>query len=55
MKEKIRVLIEDYAERHPLAKECGGEYIYQDDGAQADAIELVSNIFDLYANESGVE
>lgn len=55
MREKIRVLIDDYAERHPLAKECGGEYIYQNDEAQTDAIELVSNIFDLYANESRVE
>ena len=54
MKEKILVLIDDYAERHPLAKECGGEYIYQDDKAQVDAIELVSNIFDLYASESEV-
>lgn len=52
MGEKIRVLIDDYATRHPLAKECGGEYIYQSDSAQVDAIELVSKIFDLYTEES---
>ena len=49
MQEKIMSLIEDYARKHDLAKECGGEYIYQSDRAQVDAIELVSKIFDLYA------
>lgn len=51
MIEKIMKLIEEYAEKHDLAKECGGEYIGQSDEAQVDAIELVCNIFDLYANE----
>lgn len=41
---KIEELIKDYIIKHPLAATCGGEYIYQDDEAQADAIELVSHI-----------
>ena len=44
--QKITKLVEEFAKKHPLAKECGGEYIYQDDDAQADAIQLVSEIFD---------
>ena len=50
MKEQIMKLIETYADKHDLAKECGSEYIYQSDKAQVDAIELVGKIFDLYAN-----
>lgn len=49
MTEKIMNLIERYAEKHELAKECGGEYIWQSDDAQEDAIDLVCDIFDLYA------
>lgn len=49
MTEKIMNLIERYAEKHKLAKECGGEYIWQSDDAQENAIELVCDIFDLYA------
>lgn len=49
LNEKILTLIEKYASKHDLAKECGGEYIYQSDSAQVDAIELVSDIFDLYS------
>ena len=48
---KLLELIEKYSERHELAKECGGEYIGQDDKAQVDALKLVCDIFDLYANE----
>lgn len=44
--EEIKVLIAGYVERHPLAEECGGEYIWQDDEAQEDAIQLVCDIFD---------
>jgi hypothetical protein len=44
--EKIMTLLEKYIEKHPLAVECGGEYIMQDDEAQVDAINLVCNIFD---------
>lgn len=40
------MLIAGYMEKHPLAKELGDEYVYQDDKAQGDAIELVANIFD---------
>lgn len=53
MENKIMGLINGYAEKHELAKECGGEYIYQNDRAQVDALALVSAIFDLYANEEG--
>lgn len=44
--EKLLILISQYIDKHPTAKECGGEYIYQDDEAQVDAIELVANIFE---------
>ena len=39
-------LIADYGEKHPLALECGSEYIMQSDRAQVDALELVCRIFD---------
>ena len=44
--EELLVLIAQYIEKHPLAKDCGSEYIYQSDSAQKDAIELVANIFE---------
>ena len=44
--EELLILISQYTEKHPLAKECGGEYIYQDDEASIDAIELVVKIFE---------
>lgn len=44
--EKLLILISQYIDKHPMAKECGGEYIYQDDEAQVDAVELVANIFE---------
>ena len=44
--EEIKALIAGYVERHPLAEECGSEYIWQDDQAQKDAIQLVADIFD---------
>lgn len=43
---KIKTLIDKYSEKHELAIECGGEYIYQSDSAQEDAIELVADIFE---------
>ena len=49
MENKIMELINIYSTKHELAKVCGGEYIWQSDEAQTDAIELVSKIFDLYA------
>ena len=45
-KEKVMKLLSEYAEKHPLSTECGSEYIMQDDQAQVDALELVSDIFD---------
>lgn len=53
--DKIMRLITKYAKNHPLAKDCGGEYIYQNDEAQVDAIQLVSDIFDLYAEKEEEE
>lgn len=48
---KIAALIDEYSNKHPLAKECGAEYIYQDDEAQEDAIKLTGDIFDIFAKE----
>ncbi len=45
-KEKVTELIEAYAKKHELAAECGSEYIYQNDEAQIDALDLVADIFD---------
>ena len=45
-KEKVMKLLSEYAEKHPLSAECGSEYIMQDNQAQVDALELVSDIFD---------
>lgn len=39
-------LIKQYIFDHELAIECGSEYIYQNDKAQTDAIDLVCDIFD---------
>ena len=39
-------LIEEYAEKHPLALELGSEYIFQNYEAERDALELVYKIFD---------
>lgn len=44
--EEITILIAEYVEKHPSVKECGSEYIYQNDKAQEDAIQLVADIFD---------
>ena len=42
----VMELIAEYAEKHPLAMECGSEYISQSDEARVDALQLVYNIFD---------
>lgn len=49
---KIGNVINDYAEKHELAMECGGEYIMQNDEAQVDGLELVCEIFDILSDES---
>ena len=49
--QKIMDEIEIYAEKHDSAKSIGSEYIWQDDEAQVDAIELVGKIFDLFTEE----
>mgnify|MGYP006972645956 CR=1 FL=1 len=43
---KLKELIVEYANTHELAVECGSEYIYQNDDAQVDALDLVCAIFD---------
>ena len=50
---KIGNVIQEYAEKHELASECGGEYIMQHDEAQIDGLELVCNIFDILCDEKG--
>lgn len=42
---KLKELIVEYANTHELAVECGSEYIYQNDDAQVDALDLVCAIF----------
>lgn len=42
-------LIDRYIYDHSLALDCGGEYIYQNDKAQVDALELVADLFDKKA------
>ena len=44
--DKLKELILEYANTHELAVECGSEYIYQNDNAQVDALDLVCAIFD---------
>lgn len=46
---QIMDYIDAFAEKHELAKEAGADYIYQNDEASADALDLVANIFDVYA------
>lgn len=46
---KIMSLIESFSQKHEDAKTSGSEYIMQDDLAQIDAIALVCDIFDVYA------
>ena len=43
---KLTKLIKQYTFDHGSAIECGSEYIYQNDKAQTDAIDLVCDIFD---------
>lgn len=42
----IENLIEEFYEKHPLAQECGSEYIIQNDKAQVDALEFACKLFD---------
>lgn len=43
---KLTKLIKQYTFDHGSVIECGSEYIYQNDKAQTDAIDLVCDIFD---------
>lgn len=44
--EEVMLLLANFIEKHPLAIDCGSEYIMQDDKAQVDALQLVCDIFD---------
>ena len=44
--EKVIKLIEAYAKKHESAVTCGSEYIYKNEKAQFDALDLVADIFD---------
>lgn len=39
--------IKEFINKHPLLEEVGSEYIYQDDEATEDALELVADISDI--------
>lgn len=41
---KVFKLIDQYTSKHDLALRCGGEWMYQSDMGQVDALELVSKI-----------
>ena len=51
-REELEDLVSVFFKKHPLAKSCGGEYIHQNDEAQVDAIELVSEICELYCEKT---
>lgn len=51
MDDTIMSLIQQYAIKHPSAVTCGGEYIFQDDQAQIDAMDLVADTFDVYVEQ----
>lgn len=51
-REELEDLVSAFFKKHPLAKSCGRVYIYQNDEAQADSIELVSEICKLYWEET---
>ena len=44
--EEMMALLAGYIEKHPLAVDNGSDYIMQDGDAQADAVQLVCDIFD---------
>ena len=47
--------IRKYTSKHPMALACPDDYIYQDDDAQTDAIELVLNICEQMTDYSEYE
>ena len=49
---KIGNVIQEYAEKHELATECGSEYIMQNDEAQVDGLDLVCEIFNILSDET---
>jgi hypothetical protein len=48
---KVLNIVAGYLDKHPSAKSVGGEYVYQDDEAQEDAIQMFAEICDVYAEE----
>ena len=45
-KEEMMALLARFIEEHPKAVDNGSDYIMQDSDAQADAVQLVCDIFD---------
>ena len=41
-------MIDKFVDKHGnIALSCAGEWLYQDDGGQVDALELVANILEV--------
>ena len=53
--EMLTSQIEGYANRYPRAVTCGADYIYQNDDARTDALDLVAQIFEHIAEDSEEE
>lgn len=49
--ERILHLVNIYVDRHNLRYGPGGEYVYQSDKAQEDALALVADIADVLAGD----
>lgn len=45
-REEMMALLARFIEKHPKTVDNGGDYIMQDGDAQADAVQLVCDIFD---------
>lgn len=43
----ILEIVKKYTSKHPSMYEVGGEYVYQDDRAQEDAVEMMADIADI--------
>lgn len=44
---KLENIMNEFCEKHPLALECGSEYIGQSDEARIDAVEIICAAFDV--------
>jgi hypothetical protein len=48
LEQQILQRVQQYMNKHPMATTCGGEYIFQNDQAQFDALDLVSDLGEIY-------